>query len=298
MEHVSGELVRIRTGDNLELHGILFEPKRKTSKALVHVHGWNGNFYENNFIDSIAREALRRGFAFLTFNNRGVGFISDLVRRKNSKASYVKIGGSIEIFEECVIDIKAAMDFMSKRGYSKTILQGHSTGCQKITYYQFKTKDRRVKGLIELAPVDDANLVKRLLGKKYKKSLEIAKKMVKKGAGNLPVPAWMSLGNRYGKTIFLSAERYLNMSDPEAPKGRIFNYSGKLEEIKDADRPVLVIFGSRDEYEFKPQDKLKILEKNVENCVIKLIKNSNHGFVGHEAKLSRLIGNWLKSTGS
>jgi len=84
-EKLKGELVRITTKDRLELHGFLFEPERKTSNVLVHIHGWIGNFYENKFIDYLAKEAILRGFAFLTFNNRGTGIITDLIKREKSK---------------------------------------------------------------------------------------------------------------------------------------------------------------------------------------------------------------------
>lgn len=290
MKYLKGELVRITTDDKLELHGMLFEPGKKTTNALIHIHGWNGNFYENKFIDFVAREAVTRGLTFLTFNNRGTGFVTDLIRREKSKVKYVKIGGSLEKFEDCIIDIKSAVDFLSKRGYKKIILQGHSTGCQKITFYKYKTRDRRVKGLIELAPVDDVSLSKRLLGNKYEKSLKIAKEMVKKGKGDEPVPKWMSFA------VLLSAKRYLNIADPESPQGRLFDYSGKLKEMKNVGCPVLAVFGSKDKYEFKPQEKLKILKKNVKDCDIRLVKNAGHGFVGFEAELSKLIGNWLKAT--
>ncbi len=294
MENLKGELVRITTKDGLELHSLLFEPSRKVISALIHVHGWNGNLYENKFIDFVAKEVVGKGFAFLTFNNRGTGFITDLIRRKKGKVEYVKIGGSVERLEDCVIDIKATVDFLSKRGYKKIILQGHSTGCQKITLYQYRTRDKRVKGLIELAPVDDAALVKRLLGKKYEKSLKIVKSMIKEGKDEWPIPKWISFTNSYGKIVMLTAKRYLDIADPQTLGGRLFDYSGKLKEIKNIGCPVLAIFGSKDEYEYKPEEKLKILMMNVKNCDIKLIKNASHGFVGFETNLSRLIGSWLK----
>ena len=89
------ELVRIATKDGLELQGLLFEPKKKTSQALIHVHGWVGNFYENKFIDCIADEAVSNGLGFLTFNNRGAGIVNDFIKKKKSKIEYVRIGGSL-----------------------------------------------------------------------------------------------------------------------------------------------------------------------------------------------------------
>ena len=56
------------------------------------------------------------------------------------------------------------------------------------------------------------------------------------------------------------------------------------------------MFGSKDNYQSKPEEKLNILKENVKNCDIKLVENAGHGFVGFEGKLSKLIGNWLKNT--
>lgn len=288
MSHLKGELIRITTKDGLELPGILFEPNRKIANALIHIHGWAGNFYDNKFIDFIAKEAVKNGFTFLTFNNRGVGFVTDLIRKGKSKFEYVRIGGSLERFEDCVIDIEAGISFLNDRGYQNIVLEGHSTGCQKITYYKFKTHDKRVKGLIELSPADDIAVVKKLLGDKYEKALKLAKKMVKEGKGDNPVPRWMSF------YPLLSAKTYLNVSDPKSSSGRIFDYSGKLKEIKNIDCPVLVVFGSKDKYQINPQEKLRILKRNIKNCGTKLFQNANHWFVGFEDELSRLIGKWLK----
>ena len=278
---------RITTKDKIELHGLLFEPNRKTSNALIHVHGWTGNFYENKFIDFIAKKVVSKGFAFLTLNNRGAGIISDFIKRKRSKVDYIKIGGSLEKFKDCIFDIKAAVDFLNKKGYKKIILQGHSLGCQKITFYKYKTKDRRINGLVLLAPVDDIGFTKRKLNKKYKESLNIARKMVRNGKGDDPVPEWMAFYD------LLNARMFLNVADSKSVSGRIFDYSGSLKEIKSMNCSKLAVFGSKDEYQFNPSEKLKILKKEVKNCDVKLIENSGHGFIGFEENLSKIVSDWL-----
>lgn len=289
MQDLKGTIVRITTKDRLELHGLLFEPSKRTTNALVHVHGWVGNFYENKFIDYITREAISRGFAFLTFNNRGAGIINDFIKREKTKIEYIRIGGSLEEFEDCVLDIKAAVNFLSEKGYKKIILQGHSLGCQKITFYKYKTRDQRIKSLILLAPVDDIPFTKRRLKNNYAKALDVAKEMVKKSKSNNPVPKWVAF------YPLLNAKMFLSVADPKSASGKIFDYSGELEEIKNMNCPILAIFGSNDEYQSNPDGKLKILKENVEDCDIKLVQGAGHGFVGFEGELSKLIGNWLKS---
>ncbi len=283
------ELVRIATKDGLELQGLLFEPKKKTSQALIHVHGWVGNFYENKFIDCIADEAVSNGLGFLTFNNRGAGIVNDFIKKKKSKIEYVRIGGSLEEFSDCILDIGGAIEFLIKRGYKKIILQGHSIGCQKIIFYQHKVKDRRVKGLVLLAPIDDFAFCNFLLKGRYHRALDIAKKMIKDGKGNSQVPDWMAF------YPLLSAKMFLNVADPKSLSARIFNYHGELKEISTIDCPTLAVFGSKDKHEQNAEEKLNILKKKIKNCDIKLMKNCEHKFVGFEKQLSKSIINWLKT---
>jgi pimeloyl-ACP methyl ester carboxylesterase len=288
MESLKGESVRITTEDNLELHGILFEPKKETTNALIHVHGWVGNFYENKFIDYIAKEVVAKGISFLTFNNRGSGIVTDLIKRGKDKTEYVRIGGCLENFEDCTLDIRAAINLLDKRGYKKIILEGHSLGCQKITYYKYKTQDKRVKALVELAPVDDVGYSKRALGSRYEESLRVAKEMIENGKGNEPVPKWMEF------YPLLSAKRFLDIADSKTSGGRVFDYSGELEEIKDADCPILAVFGSKDDYEVKAGEMLEVLKKSVKNCDVRLVRNANHGFIDFEPKLAKIVGDWIK----
>ena len=52
------ELVRINSIDDIEQVGILYAPNNITNKIVIHVHGLNGNFYENKFLDTLAELLL------------------------------------------------------------------------------------------------------------------------------------------------------------------------------------------------------------------------------------------------
>ncbi len=276
---MKGELIRIKTEDNLELQGLLVEAGKET--ILVHVHAWMGNFYENEFLDFISDEIAKKGISFSSFNNRGAGIITDFI--KDDK--YERFGGSIEKFEDCILDIKAVIEFLEKRGYKNIILQGHSTGCQKVIYYKYKTKDRRVKSLIILGPVDDVSCSKDLLGKRYDEALKIAKDLVGK---EKVVPEWMQY------YPLLTPERFLQISAPNSTAGGILDVSGKLEEIKNVNCPVLAIFGEKDDYQKNPKEMLDILKEKAK-CDIKLLKG-NHWFKGNEEELAKEITEWIKNS--
>jgi len=153
-------LHRIQTKDYLELHGLLHQPDKKTKTVLAHVHGMAGNFYENKWLDSVAEILTKNGIAFCPFNNRGNGHITTFVKRVGKKISYPRIGNAYEKFEDCLIDIKAHIDFLEKQGFTNIHLSGHSLGAPKIAYYTAKTKDKRLKSVILLSPSDMLGLVR------------------------------------------------------------------------------------------------------------------------------------------
>jgi pimeloyl-ACP methyl ester carboxylesterase len=288
MEGLKNELVRIKTRDGLELQGLLFEPEKAAKKAFIHLHGWTGNFYENEFVEHMAKEAASKGIAFLTFNTRGAGHVQEFLRKKNGKTGYVKIGGSLERFEDCVLDIGAAIGFLEKIGYKEFIMQGHSTGCQKAVYYKWKTKDARVKGIILLEPSDDPAITAKMLGARYREAMQIARKRIAEGKENAPMPEWVPFG------VMLSAQKFLSIADPEAIEGRLFHYSGEMKEAQELDCPVLAIFGSRSDYTKNPEKALEILKAKIKKCDTRLIRNSNHWFFGHEQELGKAVAEWAE----
>ena len=131
------ELIRINSIDGIEQPGILYTPDKETDKIVIHVHGLNGNFYENRFLDILAKSYTDKGHAFLTFNNRGCGFITELIKGND----FTVIGGCLEKFTDCLFDIEGVINWVKSRGYHKIILEGHSYGCNKVLYYYHHKKD-------------------------------------------------------------------------------------------------------------------------------------------------------------
>jgi pimeloyl-ACP methyl ester carboxylesterase len=142
--------------------------------------------------------------------------------------------------------------------------------------------------MVLLAPVNDVEFVqKKLLNKiKYEKSLKIAKEMIQDGKGQNAVPKWMQF------YPLLSANTYIQLTDPNSASGKILDYSGELIELKNIKVPILAIFGSEDDYQFEPEKKLDLLKNNI-NCDTSLIKNSNHWFNSYEDELAEKIINWI-----
>ena len=169
------ELVRINSIDGIEQVGILYAPNNITNKIVIHVHGLNGNFYENKFLDILAETYTNKNYAFLTFNNRGKDYISEFSKGDTS----IIIGGSLERFKDCLLDIEGVIKWAKEKGYSEITLEGHSYGCNKVLYYYNKKKDDSINKIVLLAPCDIPSEGKKFLNKtEYEIAKEDATRLV------------------------------------------------------------------------------------------------------------------------
>ncbi len=288
---VKGAIVKFLTGDGIELQGFLVDSKSDT--GILHVPGINGNFYEDPFLDHMWNLAERKGITFLSINTRGHDYVNELDRKNASGYKTVYIGGALEDFEDCIIDIKAGADFLRSKGCKRIILQGHSTACQKTVYYASKTKDKNVCGLILLAHADDMNLIKKMLGKDFDKTLKLTEGMLKEKKGDEFMPRW---------TVTLpviSAKRLLSLISPSSMEARLFDYTGDMEEVRSITLPILDVVAGGDIYLTLPAEKTldvvksKALKSKSFDCII--IKNAPHDFRGYEKELAGAINKWLDS---
>jgi dienelactone hydrolase len=146
-------LVKFHTSDNLRLDGLLFEPEAKTDKIVIEVHGTSSSFYTNQFVPVFAEHITGAGRAFLSFNNRGAELEKRFYREINGKVvEKVVLGSKHEVFEDCLLDIRAAVDYAESLGYTDIVLSGHSYGCNKVVYYALANNFEG--GIILLAPCD------------------------------------------------------------------------------------------------------------------------------------------------
>lgn len=281
------ELVRINSIDEIEMPGILYSPEEETEKIVLHVHGLNGNFYENRFLDALAEKYTSEKMAFLTFNNRGRDYISDMKKGNES----VVIGGSLENFKECLLDIEGVVNYVKELGYKYIILEGHSYGCNKVLYYFAKKKHEEIKKIILLAPCDiPAECMKFLSDKEYTKAKEEATRLVEDGKGEELIDfSVMTNGKIAARTFYNDflpggEDDFIRYRDGENVKSKL------LENI---DIPVLIVFGDIDECVLTESlETVKdYLKNNIEKCEIKIIKGANHSYDGKYEELTNSICN-------
>ncbi|MFH2100982.1 MAG: alpha/beta hydrolase [Candidatus Micrarchaeota archaeon] len=267
------ESVKIRTADGLELDCRFFGKAQKRKAApksgMVFIHGWKDDAGTERFAEVIAEKCEGEDIGFLAFSNRGAGE-----------------KGATENFEDCILDIEAAVSFMEARGYGKAFLLGHSTGCQKAAYYWHKKRDGRVEGMALLEPTDDAALAKRELGERYGEAILLARKN-----GNRMMPGWAQVGGK------ISAARFLSMFSPDETEGGLFDFGGDLGILGSLERDCLIIFGSKSAYNENPKEKAKKLMWNMPSCQALVEGGADHHFHEHEERLADILISWIKERG-
>lgn len=284
---------RIYTSDGLELHGLLYEPDQSTKSVLVHVHGMGGNFYENKFLDFVAKKLTDDGFGFCVFNNRGCEFLKDTYRIVDGKEpEMVRVGTTYEKFEESLLDIKAFIDFVKERGFSNIHLSGHSLGCPKAAYYMAEKNDERIKSLLLLSPSDMLGLV-RSNKEQFEKEITEAKKLVAENKGDTILSEWV-----WGEYP-VSAGTYLSLFDDNA-KDAIFNFhdpEDKLETLGKITVPTYAVMGTKDDaLVVSIEETFSRLETALTSSPKKrteVLGDANHDYRGHEQEIANAVAGWL-----
>ena len=134
-DRIVTEPVQLTAVDGVKLDGVLRRPLSTRKKVgFVMVHGYSGNFY-SGVMSFLPAELSNLGFATLAVNMRD----HDRTPKNN-------------LFEKNRDDIAAAVDEMTRRGYSPLFLYGHSMGTNRVLYYLAATQDPRIAGALLTGP--------------------------------------------------------------------------------------------------------------------------------------------------
>lgn len=280
---VAGRMVSVVTRDGFRIAGFL-TGSRKDRYCIVYIHGMGSNFYRKRVL-LLADYLSKRGISFLSLDTRGHDSAAT-VQKENGDSRL--IGTNFERFEESEFDIAAAIDALEGIGYDKVLLCGSSTGCQKSVYYQYRHKDRRVRGLILIGAGDDHNINRKELGKRFSGVAALCRKMLRERKGEM-TNAMIPSG--------FSAQRFDSVANLKRVEARIFNYDGPMKEFGSLKVPVYAIFGSEEEYALKGvKEYLRILG---ERCSARfdslIVKGGDHVLSGKEKELGAAIAKWTSS---
>lgn len=277
------ELVRTNTKDKLYLHGLLFNGD-KTKSALLHIHGFEGNFYENSFVEALAKAMQKKNLTFLTVNTRGNGKDTDF---NTTDRKIKRVGAHYESIDDAYLDIDAWIEFLLKQDYKNIILQGHSLGTIKVVRYIFEGKYKdKIKKLILLSPFDGKALIESSLKGNLDRLVKEAEQKIKDGKGD-------EITTKEYEVVDMSYKTYVSWYRRD-DFGRMFEFCNKgynfplLRKIK---VPTKIIVGTKDEYFHISNPKhleeaMKILLKNIPNSEGKIIKDAYHTYIGFENELA------------
>jgi alpha-beta hydrolase superfamily lysophospholipase len=275
-------LVSVRTRDGVSLAGVMAEPRRRRSAALVWVHGLGSAFASGQpLIRELSARLAAAGIGYLKLNTRG----HDVVARGGRRLA----GAAFERFGASVEDLRAAISLARRAGYRRVILAGHSTGANKVLHYAVRVRDRRVGGVILLGPISDiAGETKRIGRRELRRRVATAERIARRDPDAL-VP------RAFG---FWSARRYISLYRPGEAED-VFPYyrrDARWTALRRVRLPLAVFLGGRDEYlDRRPSEVVDAFERNAiraRSFTGIVVPGADHGFTGHEAALARSIVRW------
>jgi len=285
----------ITTKDGLMHQGIFSAPKKHGKKAILWMHGLSAAFYNDiHLYEAVADAGEKEGWGFALFNNRGHDLIAGIRKIDGSPPngySYLQAGAGQEIFEDCVLDVDAGVDFLVKKGFTEVVVVGHSTGANKACYYGATQKNPRVIGVVLLGPISD-RLESSIPQEKHQKDLLYMHKLIKEGVGDELL---------FGYHFFpMTPKRYISLFEPGSAED-VFDYGDpkpKLTYFSKIKLPLLVVLAGSDEGADRPIiDIKKVYDAHATSKQYKsvIILGAVHKFHEKEKETADIIVKWMKS---
>lgn len=282
------DFCRINTKDGLRLDGLLFAPEGEAKAAVLHLSGRAGNFYANGFLDAMARIYTDNGLALLSVNTRGHDHIADF--RVGDTREIKRIGQAFEIFEECVLDIGAWVEFLKNRGYKKIVLQGHSQGAAKLVYFLGEAPCLEIAAMVLMSPADAPGLLRKYQPESFARNLARAKEMIADGRGEELLP------EKIRDWYYISAKTYANeMGGGRTDIFPIFA-NGDFSRLENIKIPVLAFYGENEDILiYSAQKDLEIIAPHLKNKKSKtvIIEGADHTYFDKENEAAKLIAAWI-----
>ncbi|WP_293897743.1 alpha/beta hydrolase [Phenylobacterium sp.] len=208
----------IRAADGQIFTGVLYAPMDggKDRPAFILHHG-------------LSEDTIHSSTHWLGWRLAQAGYASLSVANHSSGVTGATMTGTLA---EVADDTGRWADWLAAQGYPRLILQGHSNGGVLISNYMSLTHDRRVVGMVYMAPtLDTPRFARETLGAAvYAQQVDEAKAAIARGEGDTHLMTQDKL--RF-------ARRFLDTSGPDSR-------ATHTERIKEFDTPMLVIAGAAD----------------------------------------------------
>ena len=272
------ELLSFVTADQETLHGALFraDASPRPDVALVMIHGVAMSFYTGPL--RVFAEALAGcGHHAFSINCRG----HDWIARGGDLTAFR--GATYENFEDCVLDIDAAIDRMKQEGYARFVLVGHSLGSVKSIYYQGTRRRDDVVGVISCSAPRQFYSARQVEDPEFEARMADAESRVAGGEGEefLWAPASGAMGPFTYRTYVSKYGRH-ETNDVRPHAARL-------------GCPLLITAGEIEAAYFRELARELNESAGPDNSTCIIVPGADHFYAGCEAFMIDALDGWLKA---
>jgi len=264
---MAAEVHQLRTADDVGLT-LAYMPVPKSKLTVLCTHGVGSSFYMTTLF-RVAQLLGEQGFSTAVLNNRGHDYL--WMNRPDGRW----LGASFERFEDCILDLEAAVGWLRERGHDRIVLAGHSLGCLKVAYTAAKRP--------ELAPVALALCSGPRLPQGH--NAEVLARAQDLVASDRPDELlFVPIPDEPPVARVFTAATYVNKYAPEA--------NTNILEIADQLRlPTLVLAGTEEPPMLAFAHDLQAALPNA--APLATIDGANHFYAGRQEVVADVVGRWL-----
>lgn len=278
------KIIEVKTKRGDLLYGCLYGEKYKDTCVII-TNGTCGNIFENKFLQVVGEELEKNKISFIYAHNSGA------FHRMDSAKNGGPIGNTYDLFDNCLEDLQAFVDFAKESGYKRIILGGHSYGTNKVVYYLSQNQKEKIDKYILISPTDVGKL-KDHEQKSAEKLMPIALKFKEENKLDEVMPELFDNYNYYTARAFLDF-----IGNNHAKNLPVYSNNGNWKQLKSIKQVGLFVMGEKDSFAFGDTHKhLETIRANTKNksAVVKVIENCGHTFSGKEKELAKTILKFVK----
>ena len=285
---MSVELIQTKTADGVLLDGSLqravaADSSSKNTVWLL-VHGTGSNFYSAGVLQTFTEQLVHAGHSVARINTRGHDIISAL----SGGRMPLNGGAAFESIADCVHDLRAWVDELIRRDFSRVVLVGHSMGGVKAIFSQAHAPHPNVVAVVGVSPPRfcHAEWQSSPKAQAFRDHFRRATELVESGRCDelmlvqQPLPLW------------LTAAGFLAKYGPHDD----YDFIPLLPRLS---RPTLLIVGtesvaSSPAFESVPAA-IRQLQTSHPHLHLQLVPGANTGYSGHLDVPARLAVEWFAS---
>lgn len=286
------------TQDGLIMHGLVSQIIPPIRGIVIHVHSAFSNFFEHVYYNVLAEKLSSKGIQIFYINTRGRDYYADFKKHFDNKIVNVRIGGSLERFEDSEMDIEPWVNITSKDNIP-IFLQGHSLGAMKIIRYCKKRSCKKLSGLALLSPPDIDGFMESINGDKHLEYKEFSSEKVANAKHSDEVDISMPKDSYVVAPISIGTFNSMlnNPNNTSMFALNDINISNQAGLISIRDMPKLILYGDNGEVLSRSSEEQVALFKKLTmyNTEYEIVSDCNHNYQGAEDKISTSISNWYEN---